>query len=829
MGKRKLGQHCYQKKTGQGHRNNSWRLAYLRAGISHLGAIKSNHTLILLDTNPNEEFAHKPFKFKIAWLRDDSCVPVIENAWNTEASGSKFIKLYKKQASTTVILRKQNKEVFGQCQDRINTFLAKIKQVQSQQPSQENEALETSLQSKLAEWLFQSETLWRQKSREIQLKLGDKNSKFFHLSTIIHRRRNNIDVIKTEDGSWISESKLIRQLFLKNFKQQFKEEEVHFPTHLEHLILPCVTEDENASLLTTPSPEEIKPTLFHMQNLKAPGPYGFPILFYKQLWPTIGKDMTDTIISFFRLSSMPREVNRSLIVLIPKITIPIMVNHFRPISLCNVVYKIISKLLVTKLRPLLDKFISLAQSVFILDMLIVENQVIVQELINVFKTRKPKSELMAIKLDLQKAYDRVNQRFIQSVLLHLGFNSTFTSWITACLSSVTFEIMVNGGKSESFTPSKGLRQGDLLSSYLFILGQEVLSRLLDRKLRTQNKSGIKASSHGLAITHVMYADDIILFSKDAHNINAMLEKYYSWSGKITNKSKSGVFFSKHTHPSHRRHIKEILQLKNLKETAMYLGAPLILSRSPSLDFSYLCEKLEAKLMGWRSKCLSQAGRKTLISSIALSIPTYAMSTFNILKKVCDKMDVITRRFWWKQKEKEGKFLAQKSQDKLCIPKATGGHGFKKFKDIKNALLAKLAWMVASKRDSLYVQILQAKYKVDHSWLRFDPPKSASPIWKAIDKAKSIIIKEACYTIGDGASIDVQQDPWVPWVQGFIPKPKDSSSPMPPIKVSRLIDLDIHYWKSQIIHQLFEPISARAILSIPIPTNLKQNKLMWVPE
>ena len=159
-------------------------------------------------------------------------------------------------------------------------------------------------------------------------------------------------------------------------------------------------------------------------------------------------------------------------------------------------------------------------------------------------------------------------------------------------------------------------------------------------------------------------------------------------------------------------------------------------------------------MGWRSKCLSWAGRKTLISSIALSIPTYAMSTFNILKKVCDKMDAITRRFWWKQKEKEGKFLAWKSWDKLCVPKVAGGLGFKKFKDINNALLAKLAWMVASKRDSLYVQILQAKYKVDHSWLRFDPPKSASPIWKAIDKAKSIIIKEACYTIGDGASIDV---------------------------------------------------------------------------
>lgn len=156
--------------------------------------------------------------------------------------------------------------------------------------------------------------------------------------------------------------------------------------------------------------------------------------------------------------------------------------------------------------------------------------------------------------------------------------------------------MVNGGKSENFTPSRGLRQGDPLSPYFFILGQEVLSRLLDCELRTKNISGIKASSRGPAITHVMYVDDIILFSKatlkDAHNINAVLEEYCFWSGQSINKSKSRVFFSKHTHPSHCRHIKEILQLKNLKENVMYLGAPLILSRSLALDFSYLAKSLK---------------------------------------------------------------------------------------------------------------------------------------------------------------------------------------------------------------------------------------------
>ena len=192
-------------------------------------------------------------------------------------------------------------------------------------------------------------------------------------------------------------------------------------------MLPCIIEEENEGLQCIPTPKEIKGVLFQMQDLKAPGLDGFPALFYKQLWPTMDNDVVKAVRSFFTMGSMPKEVNNSLIVLIPKLSNPSSVNHYRPISLCNVVYKIISKLLVEKLRPLLDKLISPTQSAFIPNRWIVENQIIVQELLHSFKTRKTKPGLMAIKLDLQKAYDKVNWIFLYAVLLHFGFNETFTN------------------------------------------------------------------------------------------------------------------------------------------------------------------------------------------------------------------------------------------------------------------------------------------------------------------------------------------------------------------------------------------------------------------
>jgi len=146
------------------------------------------------------------------------------------------------------------------------------------------------------------------------------------------------------------------------------------------------------------------------------------------------------------------------------------------------------------------------------------------------------------------------------VLSNLGFNDTFVNWVVACISSVSFEVLVNGGKSDQFKPSTGLRQGDPLSPYLFILGQEVLSRMLDRELVAGNISSAKASARSLALMHMMYVDDIVLFSKatrnDAKILSNCLDKYCIWSSQSINKCKSGIFFSKHTTDSVRRSLKQ---------------------------------------------------------------------------------------------------------------------------------------------------------------------------------------------------------------------------------------------------------------------------------
>ena len=161
--------------------------------------------------------------------------------------------------------------------------------------------------------------IWRQKSRETWLRDGDCNTKFFHISAVLHRQKNSIDALRGKDGIWLVDLSDIREHVVSNFQQLFTEEEACCPLDLENLINSSISMVKNAHLCQLPSPDEIRDTVFSMQSLKSPGPDGLSPLFYKKYWHIVGQSVTTAIQNFFSFSKLFKELNYSFIILIPKI------------------------------------------------------------------------------------------------------------------------------------------------------------------------------------------------------------------------------------------------------------------------------------------------------------------------------------------------------------------------------------------------------------------------------------------------------------------------------------------------------------------------------
>jgi exonuclease III len=292
---KRWGKRAIRERLDRAISNPSWRLAFPKAIVLHLGAINSDHAPLLIDTNPAEDFCPRPFRFAAIWTKDPRCGSIISKAWSSKVQGTHSYILCRKQALTTVALKKWNKNVFGHCSTKIKELTDSIEEIQLHERTETRASQEAYLHGELNEWLRRNETLWRQKSREMWLKEGDKNSKFFHLSTVIRRKRNSIDAIKDDAGVWITSKRGIREHVVDKFTQLFTEETVNFPLDLENLISPTISPADNLGLCRIPSAQEIKETIFDMLNQKSPGPDGLPALFYKKYWETEGTTVTEAV------------------------------------------------------------------------------------------------------------------------------------------------------------------------------------------------------------------------------------------------------------------------------------------------------------------------------------------------------------------------------------------------------------------------------------------------------------------------------------------------------------------------------------------------------
>ena len=373
--------------------------------------------------------------------------------------------------------------------------------------------------------------------------------------------------------------------------------------------------------------------------------------FHQHYWPIVNFVVIQTVVDFLNHGVAPPKFHETHIVLIPKTKNPSRVTDYKLIRLCNMAYKLASKVVANRMKVVLKDIVCENQSAFVLERLITDNILVAHELMNhINRRRKGKVGEMALKLDMSKAYDRVEWKCLQKIMEKLGFHDRWISIVMACVSSVTYAIKLNGQPWGRITPSRGLRQGDLLSPYLFLLCAEGLLALLHKTSLRKDLKGVVASTKGPRISHLFFVDDSLIFcsatEKEGAEVQRLLQVYESSLGQQLNRNKTTLFFSSNTPTRTQEAIKSMFGAQVIKPHESYLGLPSFIGKSKKNTFAQPKQKIASKLAGWKEKLLSNVGKEVLIKVIAQALPSYTMSCFKLPNASCEEMTGMVRQFWW---------------------------------------------------------------------------------------------------------------------------------------------------------------------------------------
>jgi len=376
------------------------------------------------------------------------------------------------------------------------------------------------------------------------------------------------------------------------------------------------------------------------------------------------------------------------------------------------------------------------------------------EAINVLN-KKSYGENLAMKIDIEKAFDTLNWQFLLTVLTSFGFYDKFCKWIHTILQSAKLSISINGKLHGYFNCSRGVRQGDPLSPLLFCLAEEVISRNLTKLVREKNLKLIHGTRDLQIPSHFLYADDMMIFGKGINSNIMVLKKvflnYAEASGQLVNPQKSSIYVGS-IFTAKLNQIANLIGFKIGTLPFTYLGVPIYKGKPKYCHFQPLADKVKSKLLAWKASLLSIIGRVKLVKSVVQSMLLYCLSIYSWPVKLLKDLEKWMRSFIWSGDVNQRK-LVTVAWHKVCKPFKEGGLGIRNLGDINEAGNLKNCRDILQSdlQRAKLVRVLRDNVHVKHH--------ISSSVWSNAKHKFNTLKDNVSWKIGDGQSIKFWTDSW----------------------------------------------------------------------
>jgi hypothetical protein len=727
-------------------------LATPLAHLSSLPKPTSDHTPLLLSLTSNIPKTES-FKLDNYLLKNTNFLSYVTSAWQQAAiyndvTGQLVARLKAARAAAKVWKRRYRAppQILQNCKFIIHLF---DYFEESRNLSSSEFQVRQQARDRLYEETRARAAYWRQRSKQKAISEGDANTSYHHAHATNRMRRKFIRLVKVNDQQIVSHAGKTQAL------SAFFRSIIGVPGQAAAMDLQPLfagLPSPTSGLSREFSEAELKQAVHQMNQLSAPGPDGFGPAFFSVAWPTVRSQMLAFADAFFHGVADLERINRSYMVLLPKKQDAVDVDAFRPICLQNCALKIITKALTTRLQLEIPNLIDIHQTGFVKGRSISDTFVYALELVQTcHKRRKP---AIVLKLDFAKAFDTVNWVGLNSVLQARGFDHKWIGWINSLLSSSKSAVLVNGYPGPWISCKRGLRQGDPLSPYLFILVAETLQRMITNAVEVRHPTDLN-----LPCAVLQYADDtLIVFKAEttaAIRLKEILDQFAAMSGLHINFAKS-TLVPIHADIQLVEQCVHILGCSKGNFPQQYLGLPLSTHKLPASAFSIYIHKTDKFLASWQADLLNPMGRTVLVNSVLDSILVYLMSSLQLPASALHAMDKKRRAFLWSG-DKSGTSSPAGclvAWTKVCNPRDLGGLGVRDLGIQNICLLLKLLHRLHCPLSSAWAQWVQRRASVltlngDLHGDHWGTLRAIIPLYQAITSVM----------LGDGKCTSFWNDVW----------------------------------------------------------------------